>query len=371
MGRAMTALVVGGGPAGASAALGLLKAGVSVRVLEQGARWTGRVCGSFLNAEAVKHLEWLGIPAGQAAEAVPVKEAWVTSSGGRRTRASLAADGRTGLAVSRQVLEDGLRQAVEARGGQWETGRVLAFRSQGLGGQVKVRGPQGRTEDHRADLLVLADGRFSLAADAGPKPAQGWFGWNATFARVPQDPGQLSLHFFPGGYVGVLTFSDGKSNVCGLSFQRAGGRSCPGFFAEALAAQPPLRALLARAERCSPWRGVGPLPFGARLRRSRGILLAGDAAAVGDPFMGEGLGRALGAGPLIFEALRRAETAGGRAAVQQAYQELWMERYATRLTFGNIFRKVLNQRWALAGLMASFSSYPRMLQPLVNISQRH
>ena len=46
----LTAIVVGAGPAGLSASIGLARAGFSVRVLEQRKEWQKRVCGSFLSS---------------------------------------------------------------------------------------------------------------------------------------------------------------------------------------------------------------------------------------------------------------------------------------------------------------------------------
>jgi hypothetical protein len=63
----------------------------------------------------------------------------------------------------------------------------------------------------------VADGRFSTLSGRPPaKTRAGWFGWNASFAGVDQPPGALSLHFGRRGYVGVLTFADGTTDVCGL-----------------------------------------------------------------------------------------------------------------------------------------------------------
>lgn len=55
------AVVVGAGPAGASAAIGLLRAGYNVQILEQRTHWTGRVCGTFLFPNSIPTLTWLGI----------------------------------------------------------------------------------------------------------------------------------------------------------------------------------------------------------------------------------------------------------------------------------------------------------------------
>ena len=54
-------VVVGAGPAGLSAAIGLRRAGADVLVLEQHPAPPPRVCGAFVNPEGASHLEALGL----------------------------------------------------------------------------------------------------------------------------------------------------------------------------------------------------------------------------------------------------------------------------------------------------------------------
>ncbi len=313
------ALVIGGGPAGLSSALGLLRSGFSVTVVEQRSEWQGRVCGAFLNPEAVGHLRWLNVlEEARASGAVPVTSATLTFPSGARRRISTTQQGETALALPRRELEEILTAAVRGAGGKVETG-------------VRAKAPSPTPP---GELRVLADGRFSIGTAVEKKREAGWYGWNAAFQNVRQNAGDLSLHFYPGGYVGVLTFSDGQTNVCGLVHKRSGEPvSWEKIFEEALLRQPCFREALRGAQRTAEWRGVGPLLFSIRMRQSAGALLAGDAAAVGDPFMGEGIGRALGAGPLIFESLR-----SGLTEAPGTYAVLWKRRYAARLKIGRAFR---------------------------------
>jgi flavin-dependent dehydrogenase len=308
-----SAIVIGGGPSGASAALGLLRSGYRVTLLEQRARWTGRVCGAFLSPEAVARLEWLGVlEDAKSAGAVAVKAARLTAFPGTQTETPISRRGRHGLGLSRETLEKILWEAVRRAGAQVLAGtRARAVRWEADRWQVEAaNAPQTLS----SALLVLADGRFSLGNKA-VSASSGWFGWNASFEGANQKPGDLSLHFYPGGYVGVLTFANGESNVCGLAYRPdAGPVSWARVFEEALDRQPALRRLLSGARLNSEWRGVGPLPFFHPAQRSHPFsahgpfLRVGDAAAVGDPFLGEGIARALGAGPRIHDHFRKSST---------------------------------------------------------------
>ena len=329
-----TAVVIGAGPAGLSAAIGLQRSGFDVVLLEQIPKIKSRVCGAFLNPEAVRHLEWLGVREQAESEGIAVRHCQLTASFIPTASVPIKQRGREGIGLPRVRLEEMLLKKFLEEGGRFESGTKI--KSLDLA--------------PKADWTVLADGRFSLAqGDAHKAQNGGWYGWNALFLNARQDPGGLSLHFYPGGYVGTLTFKDGLTNVCGLLYRH---RSQPllsweNIFSEAIAAQPHLKAMLADARRETEWRGVGPLPHTTGLRPSGDFVLVGDAAAVGDPFMGEGIGRSLGAGPMLYKAVAQS----GGAAVFDArktktvYEHLWKKYYTSRLRLGSVTRAVIRRRW--------------------------
>jgi len=354
------ALIVGGGPAGTSAALGFLRAGWNVTLLEQRSESVPRVCGAFLNPEAVRHLAWLGLLDGLGKQGAPVASVRVTGPDGAEAVFPIGHGGFAGLAVARDVLEETLLKAVAAAGGEVHRGRRAGPRARTAAGWT-VRARHGAAEeDFSGDALVLADGRFGGPPLPEKKPAEGWFGWNAAFDGVPQPPGALSLHFYFGGYVGLLTFADGTTNVCGLRKRRAGeAGDWDAVFKSALVRSPALAELLSAARRRTPWGGVGPLPFARSLRPSDGALLAGDAGAVADPFMGEGIGRALGAGPLIVEALESARA----STLSQTYARLWRHRYRSRFWLGLAARTTLGSVVLFRAVKPLFG-WPRAMNAL-------
>jgi 2-polyprenyl-6-methoxyphenol hydroxylase-like FAD-dependent oxidoreductase len=355
------AVVVGAGPAGASAALGLVGAGFEVLVLEQRTAWRERVCGGVVNPEGVRHLARLGLVDDVlAGGATWLRETTVWTARGTRGTVPLVRQGTAALGVSRFTLEDVLLRAVKARGAAVRFGhRVVTVTRCGDAWQVVARTTPDVNERYDADLVVLADGRYSsTSAKPATRRRGGWFGWNATFENVGQPPGTLSMHFGAAAYVGLLSLPDGSTNVCGLSLHDDGPRDpWDATWSRMLDASGPLATLAAKARRVSGWRGVGPLPFCPRMRPSEGPLRAGDAAAVGDPYMGEGISRALGTGVLLAAALddSRGDDAAGLA---RRYGQLWRRRYTPRLVLGTTVRPLQRHPRAFEIALRTLLAHP-------------
>jgi len=425
MNTGKSVVVIGGGPAGASAAIGLLRSGFSVTLLEQRTVWAGRVCGAFLSAEAVDHLKWLDLyQRAKVAGAVPVKSVFLSTSSRRKGTLYQFSEQGFGLSLSRHKLEDLLLNAVGENGGDVRMGRkVLSARREGNKWAVEAivlvhngKNPVPEREFFNPENVVFADGRFTMGMERQIDKRTGWFGWNSTFSGVGQKAGDLSLHFYPGGYVGMLTFQNGESNVCGLKFksrnqnviasdQRGRSNLMNNEIASSLNNAPRndtnltardnvshweqvleevksysshLKTILSGAKRLSPFLGVGPLPYSKAMNKNPEAPLAGDAAAVGDPFMGEGIGRALSSGFLIYQALNTTGESELGMRFLNNYEADWNKYYTPRLRTNSFLRKFLRyppfvnimldplfkQNWALDLLTAkSHSNAPSFPLP--------
>ncbi|MBK8870792.1 MAG: FAD-dependent monooxygenase [Elusimicrobia bacterium] len=360
-----TALIVGAGPAGASAALALLPLGFDVTVLERRPGLAPRVCGAFLGPEALAHLDRMGMGAHVRAKGVLVRYAGVSVGGGEERTVNFPVPG---LALPRPELERILLDAVKERGGSLRWG--VSGKPAGPTA-VSVQGPGLTPSDPPvfcADHVIWADGRFSgqesIASDSGV-PA--WYGWNATFSGVNQVPGGMSLYFLPDGYLGLLTFKDGTSNLCGLKRRRGNPLEWGTVFNESKTQSPSLDRRMKHAALLSSWRGVGPLPFTGGLRADDGLFRVGDAAAVGDPFMGEGIGRALGTGPLVTHSFRR--NTGRADDLSREIRDLWRKAYGRRFRLGNGIRGVFNHPRISQLFLRCLLAHPpiaRILLPIFN-----
>jgi flavin-dependent dehydrogenase len=375
-------LVVGAGPAGAAIAALAATDGARVTLLDRDRFPRDKVCGEFLSAEGCGVVSRLGVLHRLVAAGAPrLRSCRISAPGGLAVDLPLPllpGAGAEARGISRRWLDAALVELAAARGAEvlertealgpiLEDGRVRGLRLREVGG--------GRTSELRAPLVVAADGRRSvLVRSLHPRlgePRRGRprsrFGLKAHYAVADARlEGRVELHLVDGGYVGLAPVENGRWNLCAQVTRRAlrAAGSPDGFLAACLRSHAALADRLGRAERCSPWKSVGPLRHAARRPAAHGVLFVGDAAGTIDPFCGEGMSNALCAAelalPLIGEALSRG---GLDAALERRWSRTW------HAAFGPVTRRVriegaLLERPALAGvLLRGLAAVGRRLLP--------
>ena len=279
-----TVQIVGGGPAGSSAALSALMHGAPVRIIEKSRFPRHKVCGEFLSPETCGILNQLQcLDRVRALGPAIIRRMTLHLSGGSRGRWGVGekrcALPETALGLSRYALDQVLFETAVARGA------------------IPVRECwTGTAPEDNAGNLILAMGR-KATAPAGNR----LFGFKAHFSGPVDDA--VELFFFDDCYVGVSAVEGGATNICGLAPEQV-LRAC-GFHPDELLSRS--RALALRVgplNRTMPWLTVGPLVFGHALRlpQAEGIYRTGDALAFTDPFTGSGMLNAMLTGSLAGRA---------------------------------------------------------------------
>ncbi|OGR80072.1 MAG: hypothetical protein A3I11_05110 [Elusimicrobia bacterium RIFCSPLOWO2_02_FULL_39_32] len=359
----LTAIVVGAGPAGLSASIGLARAGFSVRVLEQRKEWQKRVCGSFLSAEASQHLQWLGLLKSAREKGCFVPEAFLYQNDKLKATVPCQVKNFSGLAIPRKELEELLILEAKKINVEIEWGMCVNKIQKISDSYWKVEAVSTSEKKKfvlESEVVVAAEGRFSLFKKEVHETT-GWFGWNAEFKTLNPIPGELSLHFFPGGYFGTLTFKNGSSNVSGLihsNFKKDFKGEWNEFLTHLIECQSALKNKLRGALENSTWKGVGPLPFGQAVDLSPGIFAVGDAAGVCDPFMGEGIARALSSGSMLYHAFEKYKES---MLAWKEYVRRWKKRYWVRQKIGSPLRAVIRNQ-TLTTAMLTLIRRPNKIQ---------
>ena len=321
------ALVIGGGPAGATAAMTLARGGWGVILCEASRFPRDKVCGECLSALGLDTLRRVGL--GDALDRLrPVRltHAALVDRGGRTATIGLPRDvaGVTRAALDAALL-DALPAAVERR----QPCRVLRLETTRYG--VVAETTLGTVE---ADRAFLADGKGTLPGtfEHHPPPT-GDLGLKAHFDGVDLPRETIHLFALRGHYVGLAAASDGGGgHVWNLAFNLPASRMRPGeshddLLARLIDENPALRDALAGGTRVGDWK-ASPLPrFAPRPAATwpAGVIPVGNAAAALEPVGGEGMGLAVASAYAAAEAVL-----DGRPLVSldPIYRDLWKTRRA-------------------------------------------
>ena len=320
--------VVGGGPAGTSAAITAARNGASVVLFDSSDFPRQKVCGEFVSAESLGPLRELlrehERADGTLAEAPIIERARIFASG----RVAETSIQPPGLSIPRTVLDLLLWECAQQAGvAAHSKCEALAIEGEGPFAVSTARG------EFVADAIILCTGRWSRFSDAsvvasGPK----WIGVKAHY-REPSPALSTDLYFFDNGYCGVQPVAQDVVNVCALV------RSDAATTLEAVFQRSP--QLQVRAEQ---WERItAPVSTAPVLHRKpmclRGrMLLAGDAAGFIDPFAGDGISLALRSGQAAAECILRNASSLDDAC--QEYEAVYRGQFAPLIAASTRVRKL-------------------------------
>jgi geranylgeranyl reductase family protein len=307
------ALVVGAGPAGATAAYTLARGGARVALVDKAVFPREKACGDLVGPRGLQVLDDLGV---EIPDGLDVGDMLVVGPTGRRVRlpsfAGASYPGRARVVV-RSVLDASLAEAAVNAGAVPFTGRA-AEPIEEAGRLAGFTMSSGR--EVRADFVIGADGAASRVGTAAglvdPKRVLWGFAvrsyveqrvdmpvivlWDEEPRRALPGYGWI----FPGPG-GVANFGLGVGTLSDRSRGATAARLLPAFTAH-------LRALglLDRDPGPDARRPVGGwLKMGmvGTTPAAGNVLLVGDAAGLVNPLQGEGIAQALGSGRAAAQAV--------------------------------------------------------------------
>jgi 2-polyprenyl-6-methoxyphenol hydroxylase-like FAD-dependent oxidoreductase len=324
------ALVIGGGPAGATAACCLAEGGWQVTLAEADRFPRDKVCGECFSALGRRTLEATGLADSlKRLQPIELRRWCLISPSGRSVSMALPSP-MWGL--TRRVMDPALLDAARGRGVEvLQPTRVQTIRP---GKQVEAdlrnqTGMRTRTFDH----AILADGKGSLrgAIHASPGPT-GDLGLKAHFTRLDLDEDTIYLLGLRGHYVGIAPVSDGPAGLrwnlamsVPADVVRSAGRDFDILLTGLRRQNPALEAALRSATRVGEWKS-SPLPRFAPIPAKHwpaGVTYAGNAAAALEPVGGEGMGLAVHSGHLAARALLDRRPV---ASLRRDFVSLWRTR---------------------------------------------
>lgn len=313
-------LVVGGGPAGSSAAATLAELGHRVVLLEKARHPRFHVGESLLPANLAL-FERLGVAAEMRAIGLPKRGAvFHADSPPRAQRFAFAEAWNKALPLAYQVRRSEFDAILIARAAALGAEVIEQCRAREVeftaAGTVRVSAEHlGAERAFEARYLIDASGRDTfLGTRLGTKLRNRKHESCAMFAHFGgawrdtdcARSGDISLFWFEHGWFWYIPLADGATSVGAVvwpHYMRNRRQELREFFLETIAQCPQLAARLARAELISEVQATGSYSYSCAHARGGRYLLIGDAYAFIDPVFSSGVLFAMVGGIAAGEAL--------------------------------------------------------------------
>lgn len=346
-------LIIGGGPAGAAAAILLGKAGAKPLLIERSAEPQDIVCGGFVGGDALALLKAIGVDPIRLG-ARPVTQLHIVAG----QRATLVDLPFAAAGLSRSSLDTAMLAHAAQNGGAIERG-VGARHIDPERRCVTLADGAGL----EAPALFLATGKHDLrgsarAASVAADPALGLrvrLGGSRALAAALA--GRIELILFEKGYAGLILQEDGAANLCltvakSRLVEAEGNRNR--LLADLAAEAPLLGERLGQASGRSGWASIARIPYGWRAASTvPGLFRLGDQAAVIASLAGDGIAIALASGRMAA-----GHYLSGGAEVALSYQAAFSRTARKPLWIADRLRSLAEKPGMASAAVAMMSLFP-------------
>jgi geranylgeranyl reductase family protein len=379
-------IITGGGPAGATAALGAARAGARVLLIDRRYFPRDKVCGDAVARKSLGYLGDLGLlDRVLAATHEPIGAAVLGAPDGTTLRFDLTeqpADGGAPTcpyivcrrAVFDEVLFDAARREVDVIEGRAVTDVIKQ--------DDVVGGVECDRRRITAGVVIGADGYNSIVARKVGcyryDPRRWYVATRAYYRGLDCASRTVEVHFIADalpGFLWMFPCGDGITNVgLGMIHRdiKRRGVSLRDLH-EKILESPRFRARFEPGTRLGNIQGSTlPTPDFSRVIQGGGFLLAGDAAGVVDPFSGEGIGNAMGSGKVAADVAADAVKRGDVSARSlSAYPgKLWQELDAGEIRLHYRLRSLARHAWLINSVISRATRHSDILHWLTGMTAR-
>ncbi len=365
-------IVIGGGLAGCSAAIHLVKRGLKVLVLERQRYPVHKLCGEFLSVEVQSAFERLGVlDAVREARPHPITQVYVTTSHGASFEGALPG---TALGLSRYRLDHLLFERATERGADGRQGATVRTVSGDLKTGFVVNTGE---ETFRGRVVCGAYGKRGIVDRKLDRPFMHqkapYVAFKAHYEGL--DLGnRVELHAFPGGYCGLSHVEEGKINACWIVHEavfKASGRSPEGMIRGAFNQNSVLARRFSSMRRITEEiLAISQISFAFKSTFEKDLCMLGDTAGMIAPLCGDGMAMALRSSELAAPFL--ADFVAGETSVeamQQEYATAWRREFLIRFLIGRWLHKGYTQPVTAQVGVRTIRLFPALAKTLIRLTR--
>lgn len=370
------AVIIGAGPAGTAAAIGLARQGRSVAIIERSEFPRRKVCGEFTSAINLDLLDKLGVGPAFRTQAGPEVRRVALFAADKTVEAPMPQGSTSafGRALGRDILDGLLLDAARSFGvtvfQPWRatnivTGDLSTVEIETIGEQLRLQ----------TSVVIAAHGSWEpgkLATNlAKTNRPHDFLGFKAHFRNATLPSDLMPLLAFPGGYGGMvwadhdrlsLSFCIRRDVLVVVRGDMLGG-AADAAFSHILKFCPGAAQALNGADLAGTWLAAGPIRPGIRAAYADDIFRVGNVAGEAHPIIAEGIAMALQSGWLLASQLSQVDTYDlyARKVAGRKYSQAWRRQFSMRIRLAAITSSLAASTDG-ARIMANFvSQFPASL----------
>ncbi|HEX3101115.1 MAG TPA: FAD-dependent oxidoreductase [Pyrinomonadaceae bacterium] len=378
--RSFDICVIGAGPAGATAALLLARAGMSVAIVEKAVFPRRKVCGEYLSATTLDLFGKLGL-----------LDDFSKMAGPEISRVGIFADknillapmpktkppqSRWGRALRRDVLDEWLLgQAVGAGATVFQPWSVTAITRRGEESIVRLESKETADSCELAAGIVIAAhgsweiGQLSTQAKKQKPAGSDLLGFKAHFRNTDLPPDLMPMLVFPGGYGGMASCDEGfvslsccvqRETLQEIRRRSPSKKAGDAVHEHILGSTKGVSDAISRADLCGEWLSAGPIRPGFRARYKDGVFIVGNAAGESHPIIAEGISMAIQSSWLLCERLLQMPKLTFDEAAN-AYDRDWLAAFGPRIKAANVFAYLALNTRGHSAMSSALSRFPSLL----------
>ena len=221
-------VIVGAGPAGASLAIRLARAGHKVTLVEKERFPREKLCGEFISPECFRHFSELGVGDEMLSlGGAKIAETRFFDAAGRSVGVPTGwfGHGDFALSLSRARMDEALLTRAKSVGAKVLEGtRAVGVETSESGRRIEtitVKTDSGERFEIAGDLFIDASGRtgsltrlLGKCSDDVRSRKPNLVAFKNHLTGVSIDPNVCEIYVFEGGYGGLSPVEEGKANLC-------------------------------------------------------------------------------------------------------------------------------------------------------------